>query len=278
MLTRSLLRTTAGCGLIALVVLRSIGGLAQVKAPRVPLGVIPGAPAGSPEQAPDTSKFDYTRLFHELTPDDTTGFTQIFDGKSLAGWEGDTTFWRVENGSIVGESTAQNRVSQNTFLIWRGDRLRDFELKIDFRIGGTNSGVQVRSTELPDVGKWVLKGYQADLDFINGFTGNIHEERGRDLLVPRGQVVRVTDGPVYKSIGRIAPATDLRGVVNVGNWNRYHIIARGPVMLQLLNGQLMAVLVDEDAAHRALEGVLGLQMHVGDPFRVEFRNIWYKRL
>jgi len=254
------------------------GGLAQERQPRVPPGVIPGAPAGSPEQAPDTSKFDYSSLFHELAPDDTAGFTRIFDGKSLAGWDGDTTFWRVENGSIVGESTPQNRVSENTFLIWRGERLRDFELKIDFRINGTNSGVQVRSSELPAVGKWVLKGYQADLDFTNGFTGNLHEERGRDLLVPRGEVVRVSEGPAYKSIGRIAAATDLRGVVNVGNWNRYHIIARGPMILQLLNGQLMAVLVDEDAAHRALEGVLGLQMHVGDPFRVEFRNIWYKRL
>ena len=258
--------------------LHQSGGLAQERQPRVPPGVIPGAPAGSPEQAPDTSKFDYTTLFHELAPDDTAGFTSIFDGKSLAGWDGDTTFWRVDNGSIVGESTPQNRVGQNTFLIWRGERLRDFELKIDFRIDGTNSGVQVRSSELPAVGKWVLKGYQADLDFNNGFTGNLHEERGRDLLVPRGQVVRVTEGPAYKSIGRIAAATDLRGVVNVGNWNRYHIIARGPLILQLLNGQLMAVLVDEDAAHRALEGVLGLQMHVGDPFRVEFRNIWYKRL
>ena len=89
--------------------------------------------------------------------------------------------------------------------------------------------------------------------------------------------MRVVDGPVYKSVGRIAGATDLRGVINVNNWNRYHIIARGPMLLQLLNGQLMAVLIDEDAKNRALEGVLGLQMHVGDPFRVEFRNIWLKQ-
>jgi 3-keto-disaccharide hydrolase len=250
----------------------------QADRPTAPVGVIPGAPAGSPDQAPDSSNFNYSTLFHELKPDDTAGFTQIFDGKTLTGWDGDPLFWRVENGSIVGESTPQNRVAQNTFLIWRGERLRDFELKIDFRILGTNSGVQVRSVELPSVGKWVLKGYQADMDFINGFTGNIHEERGRDLLVPRGQVVRVVDGPAYKSVGRIAPATDLRGVVNVANWNRYHIIARGPMLLQLLNGQLMAVLIDDDSANRALEGVLGLQMHVGDPFKVEFRNVWYKKL
>lgn len=245
---------------------------------KVPAGVIPGAPAGSPDQAPDSSGFDYTSLFHELRPDDTTGFTQIFDGRTLTGWDGDPKYWRVENGSIVGESTPQNRVAENTFLIWRGERLRDFELKIDFRMNGTNSGVQVRSVELPAVGKWVLKGYQADMDFTNGFAGNIHEERGRDLLVPRGQVIRVVKGPAYKTLGTIADATRLRGTMNVNNWNRYHIVARGPVMFQLLNGQLMAVLIDEDEVNRALEGVLGLQMHVGDPFKIEFRNIWFKRL
>ncbi|MEO8482494.1 MAG: DUF1080 domain-containing protein [Acidobacteriota bacterium] len=253
------------------------GRSAEQASRTAPVGVIPGAPAGSPDQAPDSSGFNYASLFHEMKPDDTQGFRQIFDGNTLAGWDGDPTYWRAENGSIVGESTAQKRVAQNTFLIWRGERLRDFELKIDFRLNGTNSGVQLRSVELPDVGKWVLKGYQSDMDFINGFTGNLHEERGRDLLVPRGEVVRAVSGG-FRSLGRIADSTSLRGMVNVNNWNRYHIIARGPMLLQLLNGQLMAVLIDEDAANRALEGVLGLQMHVGDPFRVEFRNVWFKRL
>lgn len=246
--------------------------------PTVPVGVIPGAPAGSPEQAPDSSGFDYTSLFHEVVADDTQGFTRIFDGTSLTGWDGDPAFWRVQGGSIVGESTPQRRVERNTFLIWRGERLRDFELKVDFRLHGTNSGIQVRSSEHPAIGRWVLRGYQADLDHANGFTGNIHEEDGRQLLVPRGQIIRAVPGPAYKSLGRIADPTDLRGVVNVGNWNRYHIIARGPLMLQLLNGQLMAILLDEDASRRAMDGVLGLQMHVGDPFKVEYRNIWYKRL
>jgi hypothetical protein len=168
----------------------------------VPVGVIPGAPAGSPDQTPDSSGFNYASLFHEMTPDDTTGFTQIFDGRTLSGWDGDPVFWRVENGSIVGESAPQKRVAENTFLIWRGERLRDFELKIDFRINGTNSGVQVRSAELPSVGRWVLKGYQADMDFTNGFTGNIHEERGRDR--PGRQRSRVQVGRPHR--GGLRPA------------------------------------------------------------------------
>lgn len=245
---------------------------------QVPRGVIPGAPAGSPDQAADPGGFDFTTLFHDLQPDDTSGFVQIFDGKTLDGWDGDPQFWRVENGAIVAESTPQRVVKQNTFLIWRGDTLRDFELKIDFRVIGGNSGVQVRSVELPAVGKWVLKGYQADFDAANGFTGNIHEERGRSVLAPRGQVVRAVDGPAFRSIGTIADGVDLRGLMNINNWNRYHITARGPLLMQLLNGRLVAVLLDEDTKNRALEGVLGLQMHTGPPFRVEFRNIWYRKI
>ena len=240
--------------------------------------MIPGALPGSPPQAPDTSNFDYTSLFHDLLPDDAPGFVQIFDGKSLAGWDGDPTYWRVENGTIVGESTLEHVVKTNTFLIWRGERLRDFELRIDFRLGGVNSGIQYRSSELPALGKWVLKGYQADMDFLNGFTGNIHEERGRDLLVPRGNIVRAEEGPKYTLIGTLGEPSELRGAVNVSNWNRYHIVARGPTLMQFLNGRLMAVLIDEDTKNRALEGVLGLQMHVGPPFKVEFRNIWYRKL
>jgi hypothetical protein len=254
------------------------GMLLLASAGQAPRGVIPGAPPGSPDQRPDPGGFDYTTLFHELQPDDTTGFTEIFDGKTLNGWEGDPQLWRVEDGAIVAESTAERVVKQNTFLIWRGDVLRDFELKIEFRLLGGNSGVQVRSVELPTVGRWVLKGYQADFDARNGFTGNIHEERGRSVLAPRGRVVRAVDGPSFKAIGTIADSVDLRGLMNIDNWNRYHVIGRGPVLMQLLNGRLVAVLIDEDTTHRSLEGVLGLQMHTGPPFRVEFRNIWYRKL
>ena len=99
--------------------------------------------------------------------DDTTGFQSIFDGKTLEGWDGDPEFWRAEGGSIVGESTADKPLERNTFLVWRRGRPADFELKLEYRINSTNSGIQYRSVELPDVGKWVLKGYQADIDIDN---------------------------------------------------------------------------------------------------------------
>ena len=221
-------------------------------------------------------------VYPEYEPDDDAGFVPIFDGKSLAGWDGDTTFWRAENGAITGETTPQKVVKTNSFLIWRGGVVRDFELKVEFRISGTNSGIQYRSVELPDVGKWVLKGYQADIDFGGEYLGNIHDERGRKpghvVLARRGMVTRISEGPKYKTLGSIADGTLLRGVVNVNGWNRYHIIARGPVLMQIINGQLMAVTIDEDTKNAVPEGLLGFQMHVGPPFKIEYRNILYKKL
>jgi hypothetical protein len=224
-------------------------------------------------------------LFPETEPDDAAGFVPIFDGKTLSGWDGDLTFWRAENGSIVGETTPEKVVKLNNFLIWRGGTVKDFELKVEFRLSGTNSGIQYRSVELPSVGKWVLKGYQADLDFTQGFLGNIHDERGRApnpaghvVLSPRGQVTRIVDGPKYKVVGTIGDRTLLRGVMNVNGWNRYVIIARGPVIMQFINSQLMSVAIDEDSAHAVPEGVLGFQMHTGPPFKIEYRNVLYRKL
>ena len=217
-------------------------------------------------------------VFPPTEPDDDAGFVSIFDGTTLQGWDGDPQFWRVENGEIVGETTPANVVKQNNFLIWRGDVLRDFELKLEFRMDGSNSGIQYRSTELPNVGKWVLKGYQADMDFTQNYLGNVHDERGRGVLSRRGEVTRIVDGPTFKVIGTIADSTLLRGVMNVTGWNQYHIIARGPVLLQFINRQLMAVGIDEDAKNFSAEGVLGLQMHTGPPFRIQFRNIRYRKL
>lgn len=221
-------------------------------------------------------------LYPTYEPDDNSGFVPIFDGKTLDGWDGDTTFWRAEDGMIVGETTPEKVVKVNNFLIWRGGKVKDFELKVDFRLSGTNSGIQYRSTELPDVGKWVLKGYQADMEFRNGFTGNLHEERGRKpghvVLARRGLLTRLSDGPKYEELATLGDSTLLRGIMNVDGWNQYHIIARGPIMLQILNGRLISGTIDEDSVNFVPEGLIGFQMHVGPPFRVEYKNILYRRL
>ena len=150
-------------------------------------------------------------VYPEYEPDDDAGFVPIFDGKTLTGWDGDTTFWRAENGEIVGETTPEKVVKPNNFLIWRGGTVKDFELKVEFRISGTNSGIQYRSVELPDVGKWVLKGYQADIDFGGEYLGNVHERarpqsRGTSSLPSADRSRASSDGPKYKTLARSATA------------------------------------------------------------------------
>lgn len=222
-----------------------------------------------------------------LVMDDRTGFEPIFDGATLKGWDGDPAFWRVENGSIVGQSTPENAVKQNTFLVWRGGEPRNFELKVQFRINSTNSGIQIRSTHLAAgtqagdtkiESQWVLKGYQADIDFGNQYTGQIYEERGRGFLAMRGQAVYVPDGAGPKVIGNLQTGDELKSIVKVNDWNQVHLIARGNTIIQVFNGAVTSIVVDDDTKNRALGGLIGFQMHTGPPMKVEFRNVWLKKL
>jgi len=212
-----------------------------------------------------------------LAMDDHTGFEAIFDGKTLKGWDGNLDAWRVENETIIGESTAEKPLKANTFLIWRGGLPGDFELKLDYRINSTNSGVQYRSAELPDVGRWVLKGYQADIDFANQYTGQLYEERGRGFLAMRGQMTHLQPGK-KRVIANLRTSDDLKALIKTNDWNQLHIIARGNRLTHILNGHLMAEAVDDDPAARSMGGLIGFQMHTGPPMKVEYRNIWLKNL
>jgi len=216
-----------------------------------------------------------------LALDDHSGFESLFDGTTLKGWDGDPAFWRVENGAIVGQTTANNPLKQNTFLIWRGGEPADFELKVAFRIDATNSGVQFRSVQLPaggDIGKWVMKGYQADIDFANDYTGQIYEERGRGFLAMRGQAVYVPAGGGPRVVGNLQQsANELKTIIRTNDWNQLHLIARGATIVQILNGAVTSIVVDDDRANRALAGLVGLQLHAGAPMKAEFRDIWIKR-
>jgi hypothetical protein len=214
-------------------------------------------------------------------PDDNTGFVSIFDGRTLNNWDGDSTFWRAENGMIIAESTPAKRVTVNTFLIWRGGTTADFELKLDYRMTATaNSGVQYRSAILSNVGKWVMKGYQADLDGVDRYSGQIYEERGRAFLATRGSFTRIggTAGGGNKLIGSLGDDASLKALLKPNDWNSLHIIARGNTIIQMVNGRMMSALIDEDEQGRAMEGLLGLQIHTGEPMKIEFRNLMFKKL
>ena len=217
-----------------------------------------------------------------LDLNDRTGFEPIFDG-TMKNWEGDPTYWKAENGMLVGETTAANALKENTFVIWRGGEPADFELKLEVKMSSTNSGIQFRSQHVPPgegvTGKWVLKGYQADIDFDNRFTGMIYEERGRGIIMMRGQAVYLGADGSRRVIANLQRNPDeLKALIKPGDWNHIHIIARGNTLMNIVNGELMAVLVDDDAKARALKGLIGLQIHVGPPMRIEFRNIALKKL
>jgi len=204
-----------------------------------------------------------------------SGFHPIFDGSSMQGWDGDPRFWRVENGALVGETTKEKQPKQNTFLIWRGGQPANFELKCDFRLTGFNSGIQYRSIELPDI-KWAMKGYQADMDGEQKYTGQIYEERGRGFLALRGQFSYIGEGQKPGVVGSLGDGDQLKALIHDAGWNDLHIIARGNTLIQVLNGRVMSMLIDDDTKNRKMEGLIGIQVHLGPPMKIEVKNIRIK--
>ena len=211
---------------------------------------------------------------------DEPGFEAIFNGRTLEGWEGNPKYWRVENGALVGEVTPETLLKSNTFILWRGGTPPDFELKVDYRISAEgNSGINYRSVVVPDAvtpeNKFALRGYQADIDGRNQYTGQNYEEKGRLFLALRGQMTRVVDGRKPILLASFGDPQDLAAFIT-SDWNSYHLIARGNVLTHLLNGHLMSVVIDDDTTHRTGEGLIGVQVHVGPPMKVEYRNFRLK--
>lgn len=211
---------------------------------------------------------------------DEPGFSPIFDGKTLTGWEGNSTYWRVEQGALVGEITPATVIKSNTFIIWRGGRPKDFELKLDYRITPEgNSGINYRSAVVPDPvtseNTFAMRGYQFDLDGRKRYPGNNYEEKGRLFLAVRGQMTRVVGGRPPVLMSAIGDEQELAKLVT-DEWNAVHIIARGNVLTHTINGRVMTVVIDDDVPNRPIDGLIGVQVHVGPPMKVEFRNIRLK--
>lgn len=232
---------------------------------------------------------------HSLNNQNKSGFVKIFDGKTLNGWEGDPTYWRVENGNLVGEITPTTLLKRNSFIIWRGGTPGDFELTLDFRITKTgNSGINYRSEELKDM-PYALKGYQADIDGANRYTGQNYEERGRTTLAYRGQKVMIkaqnelaVSGSLQSKIknnawtettitGSLGNSDSLKSNIKSEDWNECRLIVKGNRLQHYINGILMSDVTDNDKVNGKLKGLLGVQVHVGPPMKVEYRNIMIKQ-
>jgi len=206
-------------------------------------------------------------------------FRPIFNGKDLAGWEGDPRLWSVKEGAIRGETSLPDKMTKgNTFLIWRNGTLKDFELKATFRIQNGNSGIQYRSK---DLGKFVVSGYQAEVENKQGKVGFLYEEKGRKYLAEVGESVEISpDGKpkVVTQLGEKKKDFIAKGYYKDREWNDYRIVAHGNHIEHWLNGMKTIEVNDNDPKGRSLEGILALQIHTGPPMLVEFKNILLKEL
>jgi hypothetical protein len=206
-------------------------------------------------------------------------FQAILTDSTLTQWSGKGEYWRFEDAVLIGEITPENILTENTFFIWEGNTGHDFELKADFRISQKgNSGINYRSE--PVEGKeFMLKGYQADFDGSHKYTGNVYEERGRSTLAKRGEIAVISNGNSSEVLARTGTQESLLSKIDTteNSWNQYHIIARGNSIIHLINGQIMTILMD-DGASKPSGNKLGLQLHLGPPMKVEFRNIRLKKL
>ena len=224
---------------------------------------------------------------------DAEGFVSIFNGKDLTGWDGDPDLWSAVDGVLRGHTTKEHAAQGNTFCIWRGGKPANFVLKIKFRYTNGNSGVQYRSVQVPGKpnakNRWVMSGYQAEVRELAGKVyglykiGGIYEERGRGWLAGFSEfvVVESANGKLKRNvISSVCDANELDKPERYKDkdWNEYVLVCRGNCVQEYFNGQIASEFIDNDTAKRAMEGLIGLQIHAGGPMIVEFKDIKLKTL
>jgi len=236
---------------------------------------------------------------------DHTGWTSMFDGSTLNGWDGDKNYWHVENGAIVVQSTCE-KPTGTIYLVWQGGEAADFELKMEMKGEGAqvNSGIQYRgaiTTPRPSPparpvqgtcpsgaprgtppsresqAKWDMLGAQFDFDGQNRYSGQYYEQAtGRGIIAWRGQVVRTEEGKSPRLLATLGDKDELGGYVKIDDWNQLHVIARGTQMTHIINGHVMSILFDDDPSKFRKSGIIGVEIE--GTGKISLRNIWIKRL
>jgi hypothetical protein len=196
------------------------------------------------------------------------GFVALFNGRDLTGWDGRPGWWRVENGAITSESTPEKPCERAHYLFWTGGTPGDFELRLQYRLTGGNSGIQFRTQRLPD---FDTSGYQADCEAAGQWTGCLFEH-ARGGVAMRGEDVAI-DESGRRTVKPLGDPAALLAAVRPDAWNDYQVTARGDTITLAINGQTMCRVRDQEAGKAARRGVIALQMHPGPPMKVQFRNI-----
>jgi hypothetical protein len=204
-------------------------------------------------------------------------FVELFNGKNLDGWKGDAKVWSVEEGLLTGKSPAaqEDKLKANTFAIWDGGEVGDFELVAEFRLeGDNNSGVQYRAQPNPKNGPFSIVGYQADIHPAANYTGMLYDEGGRGIAAERGQKVtlKADDKKEVKPLdGKFDP-------VDLSEWTTIEVQAVGNRLIHKINGDVAVDVTDEDAKNAEAKGLLALQVHAGPDMKVQYRSIKLKKL
>jgi hypothetical protein len=188
------------------------------------------------------------------------GFVSLFDGETLKGWEGNLKMFRVDDGAIVA-GTQKERIPNNEFLCTK--KIYDnFELRLQAKLvgKGTNAGIQFRSKRIPNHHEVI--GFQADIGVMRGerlIWGALYDEsRRRKFLVEGDQA-------------------ELKKVVRPDGWNDFVIRCEGSHIQIRVNGYLTVDYVEKDA-DIADSGIIGVQIHSGEPAEASYRKIRIKEL
>ncbi len=289
-----------------------IGALSAMGALAVVFLCAGGPATGQQTQNPPAARHGGFPGFSQPDPidfNDHTGWTQIFNGKNLDGWDGAPDIWHVEDGAIVGESTPEHP-SGTTNIIWRGGEPANFELKLEMKLEGegANGGIQYRSdnvtapmemdpqrlAHLTDeqrqrvqammalshkYAKWGMRGYQADFDYGDRFTGQLYEQgTGRGIVAWRGQMVETNQGQKPRLLASLGTSDDLKAYIKPGEWNEYEVIADGNTMIHIINGHVMAILVDNDPTYSRTKGLIGFEIEGPGNVKVLQKDVWLKEL
>jgi type 1 glutamine amidotransferase len=205
------------------------------------------------------------------------GFVSLFNGRDLAGWEGDPRIWSARDGAIVGQTTEAVRVTENNFLVWK-DEVEDFELRLKFKLEGGNSGIYYRVRKRPagQTKGEPLVGTQADFSADGRWTGVIMEYTLREVLAERGQKVLIETNGTRQVTGTLGDPAKLLEAMKPNEWNDYTVSAKGGQVKLAINGVPMCELDDRDPK-RLVRGWLALQVHTGPPMRVQFKDVFLRR-